>query len=113
MIRIVALHRYPPDPEAYEAYYRETHMPLVERVPGVHKVRIGKVVGAPSGEEPGYWLMSEVYFEGPSALDTAMRSPEMRAAMDDVPNFAVDGHVTIMYCETEDIVVDEARAISS
>lgn len=106
MIRIVALHRYPSDPEAYEAYYRETHMPLVERVPGVHKVRVGKVVGTPSGDEPGYWLMSEVYFEGAAELENAMRSPEMRAAMDDVPNFAVEGQVTIMYCDTEDIVVN-------
>jgi uncharacterized protein (TIGR02118 family) len=112
VIRIVALHRSPPDPEEYEAYYRETHMPLVERVPGVHKVRIGKVVGTPTGEEPGYWLMSEVYFEGASALETAMRSPEMRVAMDDVPNFAVDGQVTIMYCDTEDIVVDGSPAPS-
>jgi uncharacterized protein (TIGR02118 family) len=105
VIRIVALHPQPSDPDAYDSYYRKLHMPLVERVPGVKRVRVGKVFGTPSGDEPRYWLMSEVYFEDASALETAMRSPEMRAAMDDVPNFAVDGQVTIMYCETEDIMI--------
>jgi hypothetical protein len=42
-----------------------------------------------------------------------MRSPEMQAAMDDVPNFAVDGQVTIMYCDTEDIMVGGPPAPSS
>jgi uncharacterized protein (TIGR02118 family) len=53
LIRIVALHRAPPNPEAYEAYYRERHMPLVERVPGVHTGRVGMGAGTPPGADPG------------------------------------------------------------
>jgi uncharacterized protein (TIGR02118 family) len=106
LLRIVALHRHPADPEAYEAYYRETHMPLVERVPGVHKVRVGKVAGTNEGDKAAYWLMSEVFFENASTLATAMASPEMKVALNDVPNFAASGQITIMYCETEDIMVN-------
>ena len=112
MLRVVALHRHPADPEAYETYYRETHMPLVERVPGVHKVRVGKVVGTPEGDEADYWLVSEVFFETASTLETAMASPEMKKALNDVPNFAASGQITIVYCETEDIMVNGSTPAS-
>lgn len=112
MLRVVALHRRPADPEAYETYYRETHMPLVERVPGVHKVRVGKVVGTPAGDAAGYWLISETYFENASTLATALASPEMEAALSDLPNFAASGQITIMYCETEDIMMNRRTPAS-
>ena len=110
VIRVVALHRRPADPEAYESYYLERHMPLAMRVPGVKRIRVGKVAGTPEDGEPPFWLMSEVHFEGEAALEHAMASSEMKAALDDIPNFAADSQITIMYCATEDVFVDGAGA---
>lgn len=105
MIRIVALHAQPSDAEAYLSYYWEKHMPLVEKVPGVQKIRVGKVIGTPNGDTDPYWLVSEVFFEDAKARDLAMASEEMKVAMADVPNFAEEGQITIMYCDTQDLQV--------
>lgn len=102
--RVVALHQAPADIAAYEAYYHERHMPLVERVPGVRKIRVGKVVGTPDGTPGAYWLMSEVFFDDQESLERAMASGAMAAAMADVENFAEEGQITIMYCQSEDVI---------
>jgi uncharacterized protein (TIGR02118 family) len=102
--RVVALHRAPADVAAYEAYYHERHMPLVWRVPGVRQIRVGKVVGTPDDTPGAYWLMSEVFFDDQEALERAMKSGAMAAAMEDVANFAKEGQITIMYCQAEDVV---------
>lgn len=104
MVRIVALHRRPQDTEKYEAYYHNDHMPLVTGVPGVRNVRVGKTTPGPDGEDPPYWLLSEVFFDDTVALEAAMASEEMKRALADVPNFATPGQVTIMICDTVDLL---------
>ena len=102
MIRIVALHGFPTDDDHYERYYRDVHMPLVQRVPGVRNIRFGRALQTVDGEPPPYYLISDVYFDDRAALDAALASPEMEAAIADVPNFA-SGGVTILFCESEDV----------
>lgn len=102
-VRIVSLHKKPADEVRYLDYYDLHHMPLVQRVPGVLKIRVGKVNGLRTGGEAPYWLVSEVHFSDQAALDRALASEEMRLAIEDLPNFTVDGQVTIMFCSTEDV----------
>ena len=102
MIRVVALHNPPVPPSRYDDYYRDVHMPLVQRVPGVRNIRFGKVLRASDGGPPPYFLISDVYFDDEDALQRALDSPEMAAAFADVPNFATGG-VSIMICEAEDV----------
>ena len=103
MVRIVALHKRPRDPEAYIRYYLDVHMPTVQKVPGLRKVRWGKVVSAADDTEASCWLMSDVYFDDMHALESALESPEMEAALADLPNFVRDGDVQIMFCEAQDV----------
>src|ERR671922_2480274 len=101
MMRIVSLHGHPDDPAEFERYYRDVHTPLVQRIPGVRNVRFGRVVGTDEDSPPPYYLVSDVYFDDAAALEAARVTPEMAAALADVPNFATGG-VTIMLCEYED-----------
>lgn len=102
LIRIVSLHGHPDDPGEFDRYYRDVHTPLVQRIPGVRKIRLGRVVGMGDASEPPYYLVSDVYFDDAAALQAAQQTPEMAAALADVANFATGG-VTIMLCEYEDV----------
>jgi uncharacterized protein (TIGR02118 family) len=101
MMRIVSLHGQPVDPAEFDRYYRDVHTPLVQRIPGVRNIRFGRVVGGNDGAPAPYYLVSEVYFDDAAALAAAGDTPEMAAALADVPNFATGG-VTIMLCEYDD-----------
>ena len=103
MVRIVSLHRLPPDPASYDDYYRRVHIPIARRIPGVRKIRFGHVRKMEDGSSPPFHLVSDVYFDDMPSLESALESPEMAAALGDVPNFAAPGAITIMFCETEDV----------
>ncbi len=97
MVKLVALYRKPADPEGFDQHYRQTHMPLVERWPGLRRVEVGKITGAVGGEAP-YYLITEMYFDDQEALRAALRSPEGRAAGNDLQQFAA-GLVTMVYAQ--------------
>ena len=101
MMRIVSLHGHPDDPAEFDRYYRDIHTPLVQRIPGVRLIRFGRILGTSDNSPPPYYLVSDVYFDDAAALDAAQATPEMAAALADVPKFATGG-VTIMLCEYED-----------
>jgi len=108
MVRIVALHKTPSDPEEYFRYYRDVHTPLVRAVPGVQEIRFGRVTSMPDGTDPPYFLTSEVYFLNQSDLEQGAASSEMERCLADVNNFAKPGDVTIMWAEG----IDATRAES-
>src|SRR6059036_3126767 len=112
MMRIVSLHGQPRDPAEFDCYYRDVHTPLVQRIPGVRNIRYGRVLGANDDAPPPYYLVSDVYFDDAGSLEAARRTPEMAAALADVPNFA-SGGVTIMLCEYEDFAPVEPLVPSS
>lgn len=97
MVKLVALYKKPPDPEGFDSHYTQTHVPLVRKWPGLRRVEIGKVTGAIGGESP-YYLVAEMYFDDVDALKTALRSPEGRAAGENLQSFA-PGLVTMLYVQ--------------
>lgn len=98
MVKLLALYKKPPDPEAFDAHYRDVHMPLIEKWPGLKRAEVGRVTGMPGGAEAPYYLTAEMYFDDADALRTAMRSPEGRAAGEDLQSFAT-GLVTMLYVQ--------------
>ncbi|HEV2034232.1 MAG TPA: EthD family reductase [Candidatus Dormibacteraeota bacterium] len=102
MARIVAFHKRPTDPEAFLKYYRDVHIPIVRKIPGVRNIRWGKVLRTADGSPDPCWLISDVYFDNLGALETALRSPEMQESFADVSNFIRAGDVQIMFCEAQD-----------
>ncbi len=97
MVKLVALYRKPADPDAFDQHYRQTHMALVQRMPGLRRVEVSKITGAVGGEAP-YYLIAEMYFDDQDALRAALRSPEGRATGADLQEFAA-GMVTMVYAQ--------------
>lgn len=97
MVKLVALYRKPVDREAFERAYFETHIPLVNKIPGLQRVEISRITGAPRGE-PDFYLVSELSFRDKVAMETAMASPENIEAGKNLMSFA-KGLVSFMYAE--------------
>lgn len=91
MQKVTVLYGHPTDPEAFEKYYRDNHMPLVAKMQSVAKVELTKMLGAPDGSPPEYYRMAELYFEDAGQMQATMGSPEGQATAADLGNFATGG----------------------
>ena len=98
MVKLIALYTRPADVEAFEQHYNEVHAPLIRQVPGLRKLVVNTVWGAPRGE-PAYYKIAEMWFDDRAAFDTAMASPENRAAGKDLMSFARD-YVTMLFVDS-------------
>ena len=97
MVKLIALYRKPADPEEFDKHYDEVHTPLVKKMPGLRKLEITRISGAPIGETK-YHLMCEMYFDSVDSLNAANASPEGKATARDLMSFAADV-VTLFYGE--------------
>ncbi len=95
MVKLVALYKKPADVEAFEEHYANVHRPLMEKVPGIEKITLTRFFAGPTGE-PAYYMMFEAFFPDRETLDTALKSPENRAAGKDLMTFARD-IVTVVF----------------
>jgi uncharacterized protein (TIGR02118 family) len=89
MVKLVALYRMPVDPAPFDEHYFGTHIPLVEKYPGLRRLEVTRVTGAPIGETK-FHLMAEMYFDTRDAMDRALASPEGKAVTRDIMSFAAD-----------------------
>lgn len=78
-----ALYQTPDDPADFEEHYFGTHVPLVEKTPGLVENRVHRVLRQFVGK-PSYHLMAELVFESPEAMKTALASQEWTAAGEDL-----------------------------
>ncbi len=97
MVKLVALYRKPADTEAFDRSYFETHIPLVKKVPGLQRVEVSRITGAPRGE-PDFYLMAELCFPDKETMDRGLASPENAEAGKNLMSFA-RGLVSFMYAE--------------
>jgi uncharacterized protein (TIGR02118 family) len=81
-----ALYQTPDDPADFESHYFGTHVPLVEKTPGLLENRVHRVVRQFVGK-PSYHLLAELVFESPEAMKEAFASPEWTAAGDDLSSW--------------------------
>lgn len=97
MVKLVAMYKTPEDAKAFDSHYEGIHTPMVRRWPGLRRLEISKITGAPIGE-PKHYLMAEMYFDDDEAMQRALASPEGKAASRDVMEFA-GKLVTMFYAE--------------
>ena len=84
-----------------EAYYVESHGPLVGNVFGPHglqRVEILKVTGSADGTNPPYQIIFSAYFDSAASLQRAMQDPRIPEVMGDIRNF-YDGMPDLMIGE--------------
>ena len=96
MAHLLVLYNTPADPAAFDRYYRETHIPIAKKVPGLRSYRISNgPVQALSGNAP--YLVAILEFDSVAGINAAFASPEGQAAAADVPNFASGGATLLIY----------------
>jgi uncharacterized protein (TIGR02118 family) len=100
MVKIIALYKPPADRNAFDDHYQRVHLPLLRKTPGLRRVEITKITGAPIGES-SYFLMAEMYYDSTEAMNAANASPEGRAAAKDLMSFAAS-IVTVFFGETQE-----------
>jgi uncharacterized protein (TIGR02118 family) len=103
MIRLTVLYGHPHDPEAFDKYYYETHIPLARKMRGLQGWTIGKCQSTAPGEPPPYYMIVGLYAESREAMEEILQSPAGQAAVADVPNFA-SGGATFLYDDQQVLI---------
>jgi uncharacterized protein (TIGR02118 family) len=94
-IKITALYGAPKDPEQFEKYYSETHMPLVYGVKEMKRAELAVGIPGPDGKAAPYYRITELYFDSAEQLKQAAETEQWKKVIEDVPKFA-SGGVTIL-----------------
>ena len=90
-LKLVVLYTHPDDPDAFDRYYLETHMPLVAKIPGLQRAETGRFVAALDGGDQTYYRMAELYFADQQAADAALATEERQATAADYQQIAPPG----------------------
>jgi uncharacterized protein (TIGR02118 family) len=87
MAKLIVFYRMPRDPAEFDRYYAQVHTPLVKKMPGLRRLEVTRLTGAPSGASDLY-LIAELYFDNAAAREAALASNEGKATEADLPKFA-------------------------
>jgi uncharacterized protein (TIGR02118 family) len=100
MIKLIALYKTPNDTAAFDAHYEHVHTPLVKKIPGLRKLEVARITGAPIGE-PQHYLIAEMYFDNQDSMQRSLATPEGKATARDLVSFA-GSIVTMFYAEIKE-----------
>jgi uncharacterized protein (TIGR02118 family) len=90
MQKLLVFYGEPADPAEFERYYREHHLPLARKLPGLISAEFMLDIKGLGNDFP-YWAMFEAVFESEAAMQTALDSEAGKAVGDDVINYASGG----------------------
>lgn len=88
---LVVLYTTPDNPADFDAHYRDVHLPIVRRWPGVEAVELTRVDATMGRGESDYYLITRIRFADRAALDEALGSPAGREAGKDYAAIAPTG----------------------
>src|SRR5215813_14387974 len=95
MAKLIVLYRTPRDPAEFDRYYAQVHTPIVKKIPGLRRLELTRLTGAPSGASDLY-LIAELYFDNAAAREAARTSNEAKATEADLSKFA-EGIVSVYF----------------
>jgi uncharacterized protein (TIGR02118 family) len=72
--RFLAAYETPANPEAFDRHYREVHIPLCRRLPGLRRFTVSRDVTAVRGAP--YYLVAELEWDTVDELRAAFASPQ-------------------------------------
>jgi uncharacterized protein (TIGR02118 family) len=100
--RLVVVYKTPKDPNAFDRYYFNTHVPLAKKIPGLRTYEVSDgPVASPAGPS-GVHLIAILQFDDTAAIEGAFASPEGQAAAADLQNFATGG-VDLFFFDDRDV----------
>ncbi len=102
MASLVVMYGTPGDPVAFDAYYRERHIPLAKTIPGLRRYEISRgPVMTPAGPAKIH-LIAILRFDDVAAIQNAFASAEGRATAADLQVFATGGADMLIF-DSEDV----------
>lgn len=112
MAKLLVLYDHPRNVDAFERYYREMHIPLALKVPGVRTIAVsdGPVHSMTGASE--HYLIASLTFDSMADLQAGLSSPEGQVAAADLPNFATGG-VTLLTFDEREVFVAESQPPTS
>ena len=66
------LYTQPDDVDGFLAYYRDTHIPIAQTLPGIQQTSVSRITGTPRGTEAPYFLKAELTFASSEDLTAAL-----------------------------------------
>jgi uncharacterized protein (TIGR02118 family) len=97
MAHVVVMYKTPKDAAAFDEHYFATHVPLVNKMPGLRKYEVSQgPVATPAGPSP-FYLIATLYFDNIAAVQAGFASAEGKAAAADVQKFATGGADIILF----------------
>jgi uncharacterized protein (TIGR02118 family) len=100
--RLLVLWQTPTDPDAFHRHYREVHVPLANKMPGLRRYTLSRSPVRVRGEEP-YYMVGELDFDDLASLRAAFQSSEGQATAADAALLERFAKVRSMICELEDV----------
>ncbi len=100
---VVVLYHHPTDSAAFEQYYSDTHVPLVNqhaRTIGITRVELVKFNPGPDGNSPAFYRKAELWFDSQEALERGTALPEFKLLVDDLGRFATGGVIALTGVQT-------------
>ncbi len=95
-IKITVLYNQPKNPEEFEKYYANTHLPIAATIKGVDRIELSKVTAPAGGPAPAFYRIAELYFKSAEHMQSVMATPEAKKTTDDIPNFATGGFTVLV-----------------
>jgi uncharacterized protein (TIGR02118 family) len=99
MYKFVVIYYRVDDENALESFFTGTHLPLVESLPGLRRLEIGRVTGQPLGQSR-FHLMVEAYFDDEEAWHEAQLSPPGVALMNALRPWADERLIAWFYADS-------------
>ena len=90
-VKLVVLYGRPDDPAAFDEHYSSVHGPIVDRIPGLQRWDLARVVAAADGGEQTYYQVAELHFADQAAFQAGMGSDVGKEAAADFGSMAPPG----------------------
>jgi uncharacterized protein (TIGR02118 family) len=97
-MELIAFYKMPEDPDEFDERYFGTHLPLLEKVPGLQGTSVTRFSRTVMGEK--HYMMAVMRFADMDTLKEGLNSPEMAVAGENLNSFA-KGLVTLVIGEAE------------
>jgi uncharacterized protein (TIGR02118 family) len=101
---ITVIYKAPKDTAAFEKYYNETHLPLLEAGHGdigFSKAEFTRFNASLDGSKPARYRQAELYFPSMEAAKKGMATPAFKKVAGDLANFADGGVDALIGVETK------------
>lgn len=100
-IKLTVLYGHPPNPDEFEKYYLDIHMPLVKAIQGSRRMEAAKCLPQADGSPPAFYRIFEMWFDSAEEMAAVFATPEGAKVRADVANFTAGTTVTRLVCKLD------------